>query len=178
MAWARWAEMEEDRRRWNTKYQKATEPGDPNPVLVRFAHLAPKGRALDLACGLGRNAVYLANQGFAVDAVDISEVALARIEHPGIAKICADLDHYTVSANTYDLIVDTMFLDRRLYPGIKAGLKPGGIMVFQTALEANTHVSNPAYKLNPGELREVFADLDEVFYEEKDGLAALVARKR
>jgi 2-polyprenyl-3-methyl-5-hydroxy-6-metoxy-1,4-benzoquinol methylase len=69
--------MRQDRIKWNEKYRKQYHPTDVTGVVKRFYHLAPGKKALDIAAGNGRNAVFLSRNGFSVDAVDISEVGLA-----------------------------------------------------------------------------------------------------
>ena len=167
--------MDEDRERWNRKYEDRETPGSPIDALGSHVHLARPGRALDLACGLGRHALFLAEQGFEVDAVDISDVALSRINHPRIRTGLTDLDHYHINPACYDLIVNAWFLNRRLWPDILAGLKSGGVLIFQTALMENCHVGNPAFKLRPGELLTGFEGLEVYYHQEAEGIATLVA---
>lgn len=184
--------MKTDREKWNAKYQHA---GDEVPLcdaVQRFWPLAPaKGRVLDLAAGLGGNSIFLAEQGFDVDALDISDVALQRFKgkHPRVNAICADLDTHSIPAETYDLILNIHFLNRRLFPLIIEGLKPGGLLIVETFLEGDPrHTDQTAcrdYLLRPNELLHAFLKLNVLFYEEKENippvrashLATLVARR-
>ncbi len=166
--------METDRQKWNTRYREQEFPGEPSRIVTRFARLAKKGRALDIACGMGRNALFLVEQGFIVDAVDISDVALAHFQHhsENIRCIHADLDTYAIPLATYDLIININFLQRRLFPGIIAGLRPGGILIFETFVNSEyeaafNHPVNPEYLLKENELLHAFLSLKIVYYEEK-----------
>jgi SAM-dependent methyltransferase len=174
---------ENDRTRWNVRYRE--RPGDlePSPLLTDHVHLAPFGRALDIACGNGRNSLFLADRGFLVDAVDISDVATAplRGRHPNLRVLCLDLDTWTFPPESYDLIVNIRFLDRRLFALILAGLRPGGLLVF----EAFQGSADDPYTLAPGELRRAFGGLDILLYRESPpdpperprGTAAMAARR-
>ncbi len=187
-------DSEEDRTHWdqlfNTRsYVYGTEPA----AFVREqVELLPVGRALDLAMAEGRNGVFLAKKGFRVDGVDYSGVALrkakklARSHHVSINTINADLNHYVIRPETYDVILDIHFLLRSLIPQIKRGLRSGGVVVFENhTLE---QLRNPGGQglprdtlLAPGELRELFKDFQILVYREtNDGrtaVASLVARK-
>jgi SAM-dependent methyltransferase len=107
-----------DRIKWNEKYRSHDYPAEPSAVVKDFCVLASGRRALDIAAGSGRNAIYLAEQGFAVDAVDISDRGLALVSglHPNIRPVCADLDTFDIPAQRYDLIVNILYLNRRLFP--------------------------------------------------------------
>ena len=86
--------MQQDRIRWNQKYTDETHPINPSRIVQDFYNLAPKGRVLDIAAGNGRNALFLAKNGFYVDAVDISDMGFNRVSkhHINLNLICADLD--------------------------------------------------------------------------------------
>ena len=114
---------EEDKARWNKKYdtEKYIAGRDPIPFLQNHTDLLPKGKALDLAIGEGRNGVYLATQGFQVTGVDISEVglkkaqALAAEKGVTLATIVADLEQYDIPPNTFDVIICAYYLQRDLF---------------------------------------------------------------
>jgi tellurite methyltransferase len=183
--------MLQDRLKWNAKYQRADYPNEPAAILKKYVVLAGGRKALDIAAGNGRNALFLADQGFTVDAVDISDAGLRRFagRHPNIHAVCADFDHFDIAANRYDLIINIKFLNRRLLPYIYEGLAPGGILIFQTFLEtpgeSNHRPGCRDYLLRENELLHVFLSLRVLFYsetEERDNgevssLASLVARK-
>ena len=190
--------MKEDRKRWDERYRKNRFDPDQeaSPLLKRYLRLFPRGRALDLAAGEGRNAVFLAEHGLEVEAVDISRVALnrarklARSRGVKIRTIVADLDRYPIPEQLFDLIIDFDFLQRRLIPRIKRGLKKGGMVVFETYLtgEKSLHSGgpvNPQYLLNPNELLRLFRDFHILFYREgvfreggsRKAIASLIAEK-
>ena len=131
--------MQRDRIDWNHRYRREVFAPEPASIITTYAHQAPVGRALDVACGNGRNACYLAGLGFTVDAVDIAEEGLRRFvcRPRGIQRICADLDQFTVPRGRYSLIVNIRYLNRRLLPVLKAGLAPAGMLIFESYLKAS-----------------------------------------
>ena len=183
--------MLQDRPKWNEKYQAAGYPMEPADILKNYINLARGQKALDIAAGNGRNSLFLAERGFIVDAVDIADAGLRLFagKHPNIHPICADLDHFDIPANRYDLIVNLKFLNRRLFPYIRDGLTPGGILIFQTFLDTpNENKDQPAcrdYLLRENELLHAFLSLRVLFYSEVEksdngeisALASLVAMK-
>ncbi|MEJ2102220.1 MAG: class I SAM-dependent methyltransferase [Desulfobacterales bacterium] len=128
--------MFQDQIKWNKKYQSNYYSDEPATILEHYVKLARGQKALDIAAGNGRNSLFLAKRGFTVDAVDISDAGLRLFagKHPNIHPICADLDHFDIPANRYDLIINLKFLNRRLFPYIREGLTAGGILIFQTFL--------------------------------------------
>lgn len=164
--------MLEDRLKWNQRYHSETYPHGPSAIVEKYAPLARGKRALDIAAGNGRNALFLANQGFVVDAIDIADAGLALFsgKHPNVNPICADFDHFNITANRYDLIVNIKFLNRRLFPYIIAGLAPGGLLIFQTFLQGSHTDQNPPdhadYYLRPNELLHAFLTLNILLYRE------------
>jgi len=188
------ADPEDNRQNWDVMYQRAKghyvygkEPAD---FLKTHIDRLSVGRALDVAMGEGRNAVYLAKKGFRVDGVDFSEVALrkakllARENRVSINTIYADLSSYTIKPEVYDVIVNINFLDRGFIAQIKKGLKRGGFVVFENAtvdqLKREPGLVR-AYLLEKGELKEFFKDFEILVYSEsengKEAVASLVARK-
>lgn len=123
------------------------------------------GRALDVACGVGQNAIWLAQHGFSVDAVDISAVALeygrqaAARAYVTVNFVRADLDAWAPQMEAYDLVCGFRFLNRRLWPRLQAALRPGGWLLYQTF---NVRKLTPgsdfpaAYLLAIGELPRTF----------------------
>lgn len=183
--------MKQDRIKWNKKHAEKA-PGKFIPDIVRdFCGHAPAGLALDIACGTGAVSLYLANTGFQVDAVDISDVALAQFakRHPGIRVICTDLDVFDLTVAHYSLIVNLRYLNRRLFPQIIRALKPGGLLIFETFMHASNKALDRGFKreylLEANELRDAFATLDILHYAETDSgcedtparLASLVGKK-
>ncbi len=182
---------EKDRIRWNEKYQKKEYPDNPSEIVKKFYPLASEGIALDIAAGNGRNAIFLANQGFLCDAPDVSDMAVGELsgKHPGVNAFCADLDTWEIPADRYSLILNIRYLNRRLFPWIKEALLPGGLLIFETWMEGGTEdvfsVSCRDYLLRTNELLHAFVSLQILYYEEKNvdscrGLgrtASLVGRK-
>lgn len=177
--------MKQDQRRWNKRYSDGDFPTKPSEIVKEFYGQAPLGRALDIAAGKGRNSIFLAEQGFAVDALDISERALSGlIRHPGVTPVCVDFDVFDVARERYSLIVDVRFLNRRLFPQIMEGLVIGGVLIFETYLEhtgyelkgpedtppADTGKKEPGscreFMLRPNELLHAFMPLRILHYRE------------
>lgn len=183
--------MLEDKVRWNKKYLTCPMPDRVAKIIEKYLPLARVGRALDIACGTGRNTHYLAEQGFEVDAVDYSDYALSKVkELPRIHKIEADLDSYRIAPDSYDLIVNCNYLDRNHFPQIITALKEGGVLMFETFItahgEAYHQPSNPDFVLRINELLDAFRSLHIIYYEEREDvnlsgekvkIASLVARK-
>ena len=190
--------MKADRRRWNERFKKKNYAlgRAPNPFLKRHVRFLPIGRALDIAAGEGRNAVFLARYGCDVDAVDISEEGLKKARRLAgktgvkIRTFLSDLDSYSIKRNEYDLIADFYFLKRGLIPRMKKGLKKGGKIIFETYTLDHRAIgtSGPRqarYFLKPNELLRLFKGFQILFYREgtfKEGgrrkaIASLIAQK-
>ncbi len=155
-----------DRQKWNDKYQNTPsllEVRPPSELLKRFKKNAPGHSAIDLASGTGRNARYLAQEGFEVDAVDISAVALERLakETEGFPIRCLerDLDHFTPEKERYDLLVMTNFLDRDLIARCAKSMKSGALFLIETYMDHPQNEkqnSHPDFLLAPQELKHFF----------------------
>ena len=190
--------MKADQKRWDKKFgRKEFALGkEPNPFLKKHIRLLPRGKALDIATGEGRNAVFLAQNGFDVDAVDISEKGLkkarklAREKGVKINTFLVDLDQYHIAKERYDLIANFYFLKRRLIPRIRNGLKKGGIVVFETYLLEHRALATGGptqakYFLKPNEPLRLFRNFRILYYREgifKEGrkrkvVARLIAQK-
>jgi tellurite methyltransferase len=193
-----------DRQRWNKKYVRrpAATICEADEWLIEahdtIAQTTPDvttaGRALDLACGLGHNSIWLAQNGWHVDGVDISAEGLNQAEHLATATdtvvnwIEADLDDWQPKPESYDLAIVFRFLDRATVPQIvNTGLKPSGWLIYETFAaseldRANSHIRNPAFTLSPGELRRLFADFEIVNFREDTledrNVQRLLARRR
>jgi len=183
---------EEDKSRWDKKYdtEEYIAGRDPIPFLQDHIDLLPKGTALDLAMGEGRNGVYLATQGFQVTGVDISEVGLKKAQALAAEKgvtlttVVADLEQYDIPPNTFDVIICTYFLQRDLFPKIAAALKPNGVAVIETYTVDNLQYRprfNRAYLLEPNELLTMLPGLRVLRYQEVDtghaAYASILAQK-
>jgi len=190
--------MKEDRKRWDLKYKDREFEASHgvSPILKKYLRLFPRGKALDLAAGEGRNAVFLAEHGFEAEAVDISPVAMSRARKSARARgvtiraAAEDLDTYSILRGHYDVILNFYFLDRHLIPGIKKGLKKGGMVVFETytAAQKKLGTGGPGqdkYLLKPNELLRLFRGFHVLFYREgvfreggkRRAIASLIAQK-
>lgn len=133
------ADSEEETARWNRLYQqkKFVFGTEPATFLKENVSRLPRGKALDLAMGEGRNAVALATRGWQVTGVDYSEAAirkakqLAAVRKTTIETVTADLRTYSIPPESYDVILDFAYWDPALAPQIRAGLKPGGMALFE-----------------------------------------------
>ena len=169
----------DDQMRWDRQYGRTDQPEKPAAFLAEILDdghwvIAP-GRALDIACGTGRNALFLAEKGFTVTAVDISRVGLeqgvqrAKERSLPISWQQADLESFQLPHGAYDLVVNVNFLQRSLIPQIKSALIAGGHVVFETYLidqRAAGHPKNPDYLLAHNELLEHFRDFRVLRYRE------------
>jgi 2-polyprenyl-3-methyl-5-hydroxy-6-metoxy-1,4-benzoquinol methylase len=170
----------EQARVWDERHRAAETVPQPAQVLVDWAHLLPPGgRALDLACGLGGNALWLAERCFRVCAWDLSPVAIERLSALAadrgltLETEVRDLTAKPPEPNAFDLIVVTHFLDRDLAPAIAAALRPGGMLFYQTFNREPVSVcgpTNPAYRLAPNELLELFHGLVVRIYRDEGRL--------
>jgi SAM-dependent methyltransferase len=172
---------DEDRERWNRRYAERYDARDYRWQPARWlpeieSNLRPPqpgARALDLACGGGRNAVWLAERGWLVDAWDLSDVGLSILRRKldeqtametalDIVPRQVDLDEAAIPEASYDLILNMLFLDRRLWAAMAAALRPGRLLSFETFLDVgpgSRPAVSPAHLLQPGELRAAFEDL-------------------
>ena len=117
--------MIEDKERWNIRHVEKPMPHWVAPTLEKYIKEANLGRALDVACGTGRNTHFLADLGFVVDAIDLSDYALSCIrEDANIIKQEVDLDHYNIEEK-YDLIININYLNRSLMAQMRDALKEG-----------------------------------------------------
>ena len=165
----------------------------PSEFLVENVSLLPKGRVLDVAMGRGRNAVYLAKLGFQVEGVDISKESVdealiqAREEGVHIEARVVDLEKgFRIEPEAYDVLVCFNYLQRSLIPNIKAGIKPGGMVVYETFIIDQAELfgkpMNQYFLLKHNELLELFRDFRCLRYREGvignyKAIAGIVAQK-
>jgi SAM-dependent methyltransferase len=179
----------EDRLRWDEKWTElCEEPFRPHSFLAGKRDLLSGGDALDLACGRGQNSIWLAQVGYRVLGVDISPVALKIARNRAISRgvddqtrfQLADLDQWPIPEKAFDLICVFRFLDRRLFPAIRYGLRDGGLLFFCTrhsgVLKGKPGANNN-YLLRSGELASTFSDWHILHDREDDEVAYFVARK-
>jgi SAM-dependent methyltransferase len=180
-----------DRERWDARHA-AADPVLPAPpgVVTGEAGLVDEfptaGRALDVACGRGGVAVWLARRGLTVDAVDISPAALGagarlavtRAVDDRIRWIAHDLDGGlpAVCIGPYDVVVCQLFRDPAGYSALRAALAPGGLLAVSVLSQVG---AGPGpFRAPAGELRVAFTGLDVLLDRESDGEASLLARAR
>jgi tellurite methyltransferase len=200
--------MPHDTNEWDDRYRR---PGywagsEPAEFLREVLPLLPRGTALDLASGEGRNAVYLAQQGFQVFAVERSRAGLEKTEalarekgiacrwsaqlnppnrhETPLALVEANLESFKLPAEQFDVVLCFKFLHRPLLPTLARTLRRRGVLVYATytlaQLEFEDGPKNAEFLLRPGELREAFSAMEILFYSELcagKGMASLLARK-
>jgi tellurite methyltransferase len=182
----------QDRARWDEVYRtRDSQPFPaPAPLLLEYTPMVKPGyecRALDLAGGVGQNGLWLAAQGYTVDVMDISRVALMRgkneMEVRGLRSLNflqVDLDEVEIEAERYHLVCVFRYLKRELFPQLRASICPGGRIIYETF---NTRYRslvpdfNPSFLLEPGELALYFAGWNVVFSGEDQHISRLVALK-
>lgn len=190
---------ETDQVKWDRIYAGGREKSaEPCRVLSSHSHLLPAGGdALDLACGRGGNALYLASLRYTTWAWDVSAVAIQSLsEQARHNDLPLNAEQRDVTAEppepeSFDIIVVSRFLDRALAPAICAALRQQGLLFYQTFLRekvADTGPNNPAYRLEANELLRLFRPLHIIYYHEEGSVgdtrrgfrneAMLVAQKR
>jgi SAM-dependent methyltransferase len=198
---------ETDREKWNTRYRAGayTARSHPSELLVQWLprlEVSPGPlHAIDIACGSGRNSLYLARHGWQVDGVDISEVALeqlgekARIAGLPVACINADLERDDepgagfLRPDHYELAIMFRYAHAALVKPLEVSLKPGGYLIVESHLVTDADVIGPRgarHRVGVGELQQASSGMEVLLYSEgivtdPDGssaaLARLVARK-
>ena len=165
-----------DRRKWDARYARADfrASAEASPFLQAHCSRITPGRALELACGAGRNAIYLAQQGFSVDAIDISEQGLQHArtgaERAGVEVNWMRADLLAGDAfprDDYQLIVMTHFVAPRLLANLGHHLTAGGWLLVEEHLRWPAPVAGPGsdrFRVAPGELYEAVPDLEAVEY--------------
>ena len=189
----------QDRQRWDARYGAGEYAGRTHPtvLLEQWLPTLPTGLALDVACGAGRNAVFLASQGYQVDAVDISAVGLERAAQTAAAEnaqvnwINLDLQTDELPTGPYNLIIVSRFLLHTLVPQILDRLATGGAIVYEQHVRSKeTDIGGPRsnrIRLREQELLRLFGELHVDSYYEglvvdpggaRMALAQLVAHRR
>jgi tellurite methyltransferase len=181
-----------DREKWNKRYRGGAyaERLHPSAILEHWIDSIPVGRAMDVACGAGRNTLYLAQRGFKVDAIDISGEALERARtaaaqmHLDVNWLEHDLDEKLELDTSYQLILIVRYVNLPLVRQMATNLAPGGFLVCEQHLLTAADVigpTNPAFRVSPGDLVAAaeglhVQHLEETLVTEPDGSAAALAR--
>ena len=178
---------------WNQRYQAGEQLfASPAPLVEQFAGALEPGTALDLACGPGRNALFLAERGWRVTAVDGSPIAIdvlrqsARGKNLNLDLRVADLERgeFESPAGAFDLIVDSSYLQRDLIPAMQRGVREQGMVIAIVHLTDPDQPQGTPTRATPGELRAYFAGWNILHYFEgqpreschRRAVAELVAR--
>ncbi|MEE8059535.1 MAG: class I SAM-dependent methyltransferase [Pseudomonadales bacterium] len=162
--------------KWNNRYQNSTDPGNACWVLENNLHLLPAtGHSLDLACGLGANALRLAEQGLNSHGWDSSTIALEKLSsfatqrNVSVTTLLRDVEKSPPDNNSFDVIVVSQFLYRPILPELINALKPGGLLFYQTFNQQKLTSDGPSHAdflLAPNELLHVLSPLELIFYRE------------
>jgi SAM-dependent methyltransferase len=183
-----------DQALWDARYgQLAAGPYPmPDPLLLQYAPPPAllerqPAYALDLACGLGQNGLWLARQGYTVDLMDISRAALLRAQQEagayGVRSVnfmLRDLDEVALTPNYYDLVCVFRYFNPALLPRLRACVRPGGRVVYQTfnrLAAGQSPALLPDHLVEPGELEGYFGDWRLLFHTSSGIHAAVVAVK-
>ncbi len=160
----------EDRDKWNRRYaDDSYRKSNPVTLLEDWLPQVPVGRALDVACGAGRNAIFMARAGFDVDAIDISHQGLDRARQNAQSQgfhinwIEHDLDQVYEFETGYNLIVVMWYVNLPLITSLCDKLAPGGYLLCEEHLRVEQEVigpGNPNYRVEPGAVRKAVKGLD------------------
>ncbi len=169
---------EMERTRWDERYASGDyrPRAEPSAFVAEAVEVVPPGRALVLACGTGRNAIFLAERGFRVEALDISSVAIevARAEAARRAVVAdfrvADLDSTEFQPGGYALVTMIRYVNRDLWDRAAMALAPAGWLLMEQHLRTYRDVAGPhddEFRVAPGELLGAFPGLRAIHYSER-----------
>ncbi len=182
----------EDGERWDARYvdrRLELQPAPPDALATAdlVDRVPTSGQALDVACGLGAQSIWMAQRGLDVTALDVSAEAVGRVDaaarrhsvHGRITAVAIDLDDGLPDDLTgLDVIVCQRFRDQRLYPEFLARLAPGGLLI--VTVLSQTGASDPgSFHAPPGELRSEF-DVEGctiLHHAEADGQESIIAQR-
>jgi tellurite methyltransferase len=188
----------DEKSMWNQKYSERSHSSlEPDPFLLNaydeFLSGSSPGVALDVAGGVGRHSVWLAQRGWRVKLLDISDVgikqAMANAESTGTAaSISLEVRNLNVMQDLgqeqCDLVIVFFFLQRELFPALISAIRPGGLLIYKTYTAEQKNFaggpSHPMFLLEPNELLHAFSSMCVLHYHEtvqQRGVAELVARK-
>ena len=185
------------RDKWNRVYSEKPLLGFPAAVLTDNDHILPvNGKALDLACGLGSNSLFLEARGLEVHAWDISKVAVSSLAERvnslqlNIQTRVVNITAAALPVESYDLVITSHYLDRSLPPAILNATLPGGLICYQTFTtekRINIGPNNPDFLLQPNELQSFVPNCEILAYRDESkntnkahplsGRAFIIARK-
>lgn len=186
---------QQERAAWDARFHSGDHADSvPDPFLLQLKDywqlLPPRIRALDLACGAGRNAIWLAQKGCDVTALDGSVEGLhkarATAQNRGVRldTVCYDLDAPPDWRNCFDLIICFFYLERKLFPWLRSAMRPGGVLVYKTyTVDQQPFGGRPRHKIHLLESQELlneFRDFRVLHYQEimlDRGVAQIIARK-
>jgi tellurite methyltransferase len=189
--------MPDERTSWNQRYREHSHSAlKPDLFLVNsyeefIQPLFPNGGlALDVAGGLGRHAIWLAQRNWKVDLVDISELGIAQAKQhakncvANIQFLVEDVKNFSFPRNRYDLVLVFFYLERSILPKLLRSLRSGGLLLYKTYTREQRKLgggpSHPMYLLKANELLHAFSKLQILFYQEtirQRGIAELVVKK-
>ncbi len=178
-----------DRLHWDKVYRQRQDSAYPDPNPLLFAYTPPlrtgAAYALDVAAGLGQNGLWLAEQGYTVDLVDVSRVGLTRAQTEAARRqlknvnfFQLDLENADMQQDVFDVVCVFRYLNRALMPRLRAAVKPGGRVIYQTfntRYQAIKPDMNPDYLLGLGELAGFFGDWKILRSSEPEHISELVA---
>ena len=185
--------MQALRKKWNDRYGQVQVPNQVIEVLELNTHLLPQqGKSLDLACGLGGNALRMAELGFESHAWDLSDLAIDKVlefaeeRHLVVfAKQCdisQDVQQIEMHKEGFDVIIIGHFLLRDIIPSLISALKPGGLIYYQTFVEqeylegvqpvSDSGPRNTNFRLKKNELLSLFSGFTLRYYREEGSLGA------
>jgi tellurite methyltransferase len=191
----------DERSAWNEKFSSGSHTSlDPDPLLITAwnEYIVPllgssnQKRALDVAGGAGRHALYLADRGWRTTLIDISETGVEIARENALKRQLEidlrneDLRGTDLGSEAYELILVFFYLDRELFPALIRALAPGGILIYKTYTQEHPRLSggkgptHPMHLLEANELLKAFSALQVLFYRETvagKGVAELIARK-
>lgn len=166
-----------DRNDWDQRYGSGdyTPRAFPSELLTEYVDWAPDGRAIDVATGTGRNALFLAERGYDVDALDVSEVAIAEAKRHAAERtvdvdwFCVDVDEYDFPNEAYALAVVSFYHDPALVSKLVYALEPGGLLVYEHHVRTSEDVErgpSDDHRYRPNELLGVASELTVLLYRE------------